>query len=156
MSKSFDLAVVIDDDPDIVFAARLALRGLFVEVLGFTVAERAFALIRERSPDVILLDADCAREVPGDARGANRLALILDHDPDAVVVLTTAHPWIGIAAETMRCGATDFVVKPWSNDRLQATAATAARLRVSRRATAAEKARVAMLRRPIARRAASS
>ena len=148
MSKSFELAVVIDDDQDILLAARLTLQGLFGEVLCFTAPEGAMSAIEARSPDVILLDANFARGATDASEGFHWLERILGLDPEAVVVLITAHAGVGIAVETMKRGATDFVSKPWSNDRLLATVATAARLRVSRRATDVEKAKVATLSQP--------
>jgi DNA-binding NtrC family response regulator len=57
----FDLCVVIDDDDDILTAARLLLRRLFASVEGFRSPEAALPLIRERRPDVVLLDANFAR-----------------------------------------------------------------------------------------------
>ena len=148
MSKSFDLAVVVDDDQDILLAARLTLQSLFAEVLCFTDPGQALAAIQARSPEVILLDANFRRGATDAAEGFHWLDRILALDPEAVVVLITAHAGVGIAVETMKRGATDFVSKPWSNDRLLATVATAARLRVSRRATDVEKAKVLALTHP--------
>ncbi|MEO7690582.1 MAG: sigma-54 dependent transcriptional regulator, partial [Sphingomonas sp.] len=59
-----------------------------------------------------------------------------------IVVMITAHAGVNVAVEAMKRGATDFVSKPWSNERLLATVRTAASLRRSRRAVAVEKARV--------------
>src|SRR4051794_22222109 len=109
LSKSFDVAVVVDDDQDILLAARLTLQGLFAEVLCFTAPEEAIAAIEARSPDVILLDANFARGATDAAEGFQWLERILRIDPEAVVVLITAHAGVGIAVETMKRGATDFV-----------------------------------------------
>ena len=148
MSKSFDLAIIVDDDPDILLAARLTLRSLFAEILCFTAPDEALSAIDARAPDVILLDANFARGATDAAEGFHWLERILAADPDAVVVLITAHAGVGIAVETMKRGATDFVSKPWSNDRLLGTISTAAQLRVSRRATAVERAKVAAISHP--------
>ena len=59
--RQFDLAIIVDDDQDILLAARLTLQGLFAETLCFTDPEAALAAIAARSPDVILLDANFAR-----------------------------------------------------------------------------------------------
>lgn len=140
-SKPFDLCVVIDDDADILLAARLLLRQLFDEVLTATDPAEAFAATSARTPDAILLDANFARGATDAAEGFEWLGQFLERDPEAVVVMITAHGGVQIAIEAMKRGATDFVTKPWSNERLLATVRTAASLRQSRRAVSTEKSR---------------
>jgi DNA-binding NtrC family response regulator len=138
---AFDLCVVIDDDADILLAARLLLRELFAEVVTTPSPAQALEVIATRSPDAILLDANFMRGATDGREGFLWLGRILEKDPEAVVVLITAHGGVQIAVEAMKQGATDFVSKPWNNDRLLATVRTAASLRNSRRATGLEKAR---------------
>jgi len=138
---AFDLCVVIDDDADILLAARLLLRELFAEVVTTPSPARAMEVIAERSPDAILLDANFMRGATDGREGFLWLGRILEKDPDAVVVLITAHGGVQIAVEAMKQGATDFVSKPWNNERLLATVRTAAALRRQRRATDVEKAK---------------
>jgi DNA-binding NtrC family response regulator len=138
---AFDLCVVIDDDADILLAARLLLRELFAEVVTTPSPSQALEVIAGRSPDAILLDANFMRGATDGREGFLWLGRILEKDPDAVVVLITAHGGVQIAVEAMKQGATDFVSKPWNNERLLATVRTAAALRASRRATGIEKAK---------------
>jgi len=138
---AFDLCVVIDDDADILLAARLLLRELFAEVVTTPSPSQALEVIAARSPDAILLDANFMRGATDGREGFLWLGRILEKDPDAVVVLITAHGGVQIAVEAMKQGATDFVSKPWNNERLLATVRTAAALRASRRETGIEKAR---------------
>jgi DNA-binding NtrC family response regulator len=138
---AFDLCVVVDDDADILLAARLLLRTLFAEVVTTPSPAEALDVIARRSPDVILLDANFMRGATDGREGFLWLGRILARDPDAVVVLITAHGGVQIAVEAMKQGATDFVSKPWNNERLLATVRTAAALRNSRRATGLEKAK---------------
>jgi DNA-binding NtrC family response regulator len=98
-------------------------------------------VIAERSPDAILLDANFMRGATDGREGFLWLGRILEKDPDAVVVLITAHGGVQIAVEAMKQGATDFISKPWNNERLLATVRTAAALRAQRRATGVERAR---------------
>src|SRR3954469_10208688 len=136
---AFDLCVVIDDDADILLAARLLLRELFAEVVTTPSPAQAMEVIAERSPDAILLDANFMRGATDGREGFLWLGRILEKDRDAVVVLITAHGGVQIAVEAMKRGATDFVTKPWSNERLLATVRTAASLHAQRRATGREK-----------------
>ena len=66
------------------------------------------------------------------AEGLARLAEVLAIDPQAVVVLVTAHSDVELAVEAMKKGAADFVTKPWENERLLATLLAALNLRRSR------------------------
>lgn len=140
--KPFDLALIVDDDPDILLAARLLLRDLFAEVIVAEQPDAALAQTAGRNPDVILLDANFARGATNAAEGFEALARFIERDPEAVVVMITAHGGVQIAVEAMKRGATDFVSKPWSNERLLATVRTAASLRQSRNAVTTERQKV--------------
>jgi len=131
-SKRFVRCIVIDDDPDILLSARLLLRDLFADVAAFQAPAEAMASLKASPPDVVLLDANFGRGATNAAEGFHWLGEILAADPQAVVVMITAHAGVQVAVEAMKRGATDFVSKPWSNDRLLATVRTAAALRNSR------------------------
>jgi DNA-binding NtrC family response regulator len=138
----FDLCVVVDDDDDILLAARLLLKALFADVLTARSPEEAVAEMGSRVPDVVLLDANFARGATDAREGLAWLDKLLAIDPEMVVVMITAHAGVQVAVEAMKHGATDFVSKPWSNERLLATVRTAATLRRSRGAVATERAKV--------------
>ena len=138
----YDLCIVVDDDEDILLATRLLLRRLFKEVQVFRAGEEALAAISQRTADVVLLDANFARGATDAREGIALLDRLVAVDPDIVVVMITAHAGIHVAVEAMKHGATDFVSKPWSNERLLATVRTAAALRQSRRAVDTERAKV--------------
>ncbi len=128
----YSRCIVIDDDPDILLSARLLLRELFAEIEPYQSPAEAMDSIRRSPPDVILLDANFGRGATNAAEGFHWLGEFLAADPDAVVVMITAHAGISVAVEAMKRGATDFVSKPWSNERLLTTVRTAAALRNSR------------------------
>jgi len=133
-TPEFDLCIIVDDDEDILVAARLALRGLFRELITVSAPERAIAATAGRQPDVILLDANFARGATDAREGLALLDRLLANDPEAIVVMITAHAGVNVAVEAMKRGATDFVSKPWENERLVQTVRTAAALRRSRAA----------------------
>ncbi|WP_243450947.1 sigma-54 dependent transcriptional regulator [Sphingosinicella sp. CPCC 101087] len=149
-SKRFGRCIIIDDDPDILLSARLLLRDMFREVADFRSPEAALAAMEPELPDVILLDANFGRGATDAAEGFHWLAEILKRDPQAVVVMITAHAGVQIAVEAMKRGATDFVSKPWSNERLLATVRTAAALRTSREEASTERKRAAAVSAPAA------
>jgi DNA-binding NtrC family response regulator len=148
--KAFERCLVVDDDPDILLSARLLLRDLFAEVATFQEPDAALAAMDEGAPDVILLDANFGRGATNAAEGFHWLGEILKRDPEAVVVMITAHGGVQTAVEAMKRGATDFVSKPWSNERLLATVRTAASLRNSREEAVTERRRAAAIAAPTA------
>jgi DNA-binding NtrC family response regulator len=131
-------------------SARLLLRDLFEEVATFQTPDEAMAAMDGDASDVVLLDANFGRGATNAAEGFHWLGEILAKDPQAVVVMITAHGGVNIAVEAMKRGATDFVSKPWSNERLLATVRTAASLRKSRQAVATERKRAAAISAPAA------
>lgn len=138
---SFERCIVIDDDLDVLLSARLLMQDMFKVVDEFQSPAEAIASIAENPPDVILLDANFGRGETNSAEGLQFLSEILKVDAEAVVVMITAHGGLNVAVEAMKRGATDFVTKPWSNERLLATVRTAAALRQSREAVSTERQR---------------
>jgi DNA-binding NtrC family response regulator len=132
MSAPFELAVVVDDDPDIALAARLALRDLFACVTTLPSPDGLEALLSKEAPDVILLDLNFERGATDGREGLAYLDRIMAADGDAAVVIITAHGAVSTAVEAIKRGASDFVAKPWSNERLAATVRSAAALRRSK------------------------
>ena len=137
----FDRCIVIDDDQDVLLSARLLLRDMFGAIDTFQAPSDGLAAIAEQAPDVILLDANFGRGETNSSEGLQWLTQILEVDPEAVVVMITAHGGVKIAVEAMKRGATDFVTKPWSNERLLATVRTAASLHRSRQVASTERKR---------------
>ena len=132
MSAQFNLAVVVDDDPDIGLAARLALRDLFERVETLDSPAALIPLLKAETPDAILLDLNFERSATDGREGLDTLGRIMEQDPDAAVVIITAHGAVSVAVEAIKRGASDFVAKPWSNERLAATVRSAAALRSSK------------------------
>jgi DNA-binding NtrC family response regulator len=145
VAEAFDLAVVVDDDPDIALAARLALRDMFDRVETLSSPAELLRLLERESPDVILLDLNFQRAATDGREGLDYLGRIMAQDPDAAVVIITAHGAVSIAVEALKSGASDFVAKPWSNERLAATVRSAAVLRRSRLDTRIERGRASEL-----------
>ncbi len=149
-ARRFGRCIIIDDDEDILMSARLLLRDMFREVVTFQSPESAMNAMDEELPDIILLDANFGRGATNAAEGFHWLSEILKRDPEAVVLMITAHAGISVAVEAMKRGATDFVSKPWSNERLLATVRTAAALRASRVQVETERKRSAAIAAPAA------
>lgn len=124
--------LVVDDDPDVLTAARLLLRQHFDKVLTAEDPQEIEALMAAQRIDVFLVDMNFAIGRNSGAEGLKWLDHITAIDADAVVVLMTAFGDLNTAVQAMREGAADFVLKPWQNDKLVATLTVAAKLRQSR------------------------
>ena len=124
--------LIIDDEPDVLTAARLLLKRHFSMVRTEQDPSLLPGFVREGAFDVLLLDMNFAVGAGSGTEGLKWLGEVLALDSDAVVVLITAHGDVELAVQAMKQGATDFIVKPWENNRLIATLSAAANLRRSR------------------------
>ena len=118
--------LIVDDDPDVLLAARLLLKRHFDQVDIEKNPERLPFLITNGQYDAVLLDMNypesrSTRDVNSGKEGFDWLDRILDIDPDLKVVLFTAYGDIEMAVRAIKSGATDFVLKPWENEKLVAT-----------------------------------
>ena len=123
----------IDDDPDVLTSVRLLLGRHEMEVLSASSPAEGLRLLPAVQVDAVLLDLNFSRGATSGEEGLRGLIDIRAQDSDAVVVVVTGHSGISIAVAAMRAGASDFVIKPWSNDRLVATVRSAVELRRTRR-----------------------
>ena len=127
--------LIVDDEEDILLAARLLLKRHFAYVQTLRDPSLLPDLVRKGAFDVLLLDMNFAPGADDGAEGLKRLSEVLMLDPQAVVVLVTAHSGVELAVQAMKQGAADFVTKPWENERLLATLLAAVNLRRSRMET---------------------
>jgi two-component system, NtrC family, response regulator HydG len=128
--------LIVDDDQDILDAARLLLKEHFTSVQTLSDPSQLPALVRGNAFDVLLLDMNFRPGADEGTEGLRLLSEILAIDPGAVVVLVTAHSDVELAVEAMKKGGADFVTKPWQNERLLATLRSASELRRSRQEAA--------------------
>ena len=131
MSKTGHI-LIVDDDLDILTAGRLLLRRQFRSVTTCSNPEQVPELLATNDIDVVLLDMNFGPGESSGTQGLHWLRTILEIDPEAVVVMITAHGNVHTAVEAMKHGATDFVAKPWQNEKVVATISAALKLRESR------------------------
>ncbi len=124
--------LVVDDEEDILLAARLLLKRHFASVDTLSDPAAVPERVRRNDFDVLLLDMNFASGAQEGKEGLEVLAEVLRLDPQAVVVLITAHADVALAVDAMKRGAADFVTKPWENERLLATLLAACNLRRAR------------------------
>ncbi|TDI74461.1 MAG: sigma-54-dependent Fis family transcriptional regulator [Bacteroidetes bacterium] len=124
--------LIVDDDVDVLQAARLLLKRHARLVHTEKRPAQIPALLQNQQYDVILLDMNFTRDVSSGREGFFWLDKILEIEPSAVVVLITAFGDVEMAVRGIKAGATDFVLKPWQNEKLIATLMSALSLKESK------------------------
>lgn len=124
--------LVVDDDQDILISAQLLLKRQFKTVSCLTNPVDLFAFLSTHVVDVVLLDMNFTLGDNTGEDGFYWLAQLQQHFPQVVVVLMTAYAGVDLAVRGIKAGATDFVIKPWSNEKLIATLNAAFELAQSR------------------------
>ncbi len=124
--------LVVDDDPDVLKAAAMALQapGRAVATLPGPEGMDAEAGML----DAVLLDMNFAVGARSGSEGFEGLARLQAADPALSVVLMTTYGGVTLAVEALKRGAVDFVLKPWRNEALVQTMAAAAAMTADRRA----------------------
>jgi DNA-binding NtrC family response regulator len=124
--------LIVDDNEDILFALRLLLKPTAEKVETISNPEKIPSLLADNEWDVILLDMNFTKDAISGQEGYNWLKKILSIDPNAVVVFITAYGDAEKAVRAIKEGATDFVLKPWQNEKILATINSAIKLRRSK------------------------
>jgi len=124
--------LIVDDNEDLLKAAKMYLKRHVAQVDIEKNPEAIPSLMGNEDYDVILLDMNFTKDVSSGSEGYYWLERILSIDPSAVVVLITAYGDVQMAVKAIKAGATDFVLKPWENEKLLATIYSSMRLRESR------------------------
>ena len=132
MPKNPGNILVVDDNEDLLLAARLFLKQHFSMVHTEQDPEKIPTSLKNENYDVILLDMNFTMDATSGVEGFLWLEKILQIDPSAVVILITAYGDVEIAVRAVKAGATDFVLKPWQNEKLLATISSALNLRYSK------------------------
>lgn len=113
--------LAVDDDPLLLHTISMVLEEPFGEIHTLEHPSLAIDLLDSTDVKVILLDLNFAI---GDSDGAEGLAWIKkikDTRPHVSIIVLTAHGFLDIAVQSLKQGATDFLEKPFSNEKLVAT-----------------------------------
>lgn len=124
---------MVDDDEDVLWALKMLLKRQGWEVSTEQDPRRIPFLVSQHAFDLILLDMNFREDTTSGKEGFEWLAKILEIDPQAVVIMITAYGDVDTAVQALKSGATDFVLKPWENEKLIATLQAALKLRDSYR-----------------------
>lgn len=125
MGKSGTI-IIVDDNKGVLTAVQILLKSYFSKVVTLSSPVTLTSVIREEMPEVILLDMNFTSGINTGNEGLFWLQEIKKVRPGLPVVLFTAYADIELAIRGIKEGATDFIVKPWDNQKLVATLQTAA------------------------------
>ena len=109
--------LVIDDDQDVLTAVRLLLKTEVKNVVTEKNPQNLRWLLKD-AYDVILLDMNFTSSINTGNEGLFWLKEIRKIKSDVSVIMITAYGDIDLAVRSLKEGATDFVIKPWHNERL--------------------------------------
>lgn len=117
MPKGF--IVVVDDDPD----TREMLRFFFTkkdyEVTCVENSEKVFAMIKERKPNLVLLDINMSG-----MNGLSSLKKLKEIDENLGVITISGNSDMDVAKEAMNLGASDYITKPFNMEYLELSVVT--------------------------------
>jgi DNA-binding NtrC family response regulator len=110
--------LIADDQPDVLLALRLLLKGEGFELETATSPGAILNAVENRDFDAVLMDLNYARDTTSGQEGLDLLCRIQTLDSTLPVIVMTAWGSVQLAVEAMRRGARDFIQKPWENARL--------------------------------------
>jgi len=116
--------LVVDDDVSVTASLTLLLKQSGFRAVTAADPAAAIEALRREAIDLVVQDMNFSRSTTGE-EGLALLREIRRAQPTLPVILITAWGSIGLAVEGMKAGASDFVTKPWDNERLVETLKTA-------------------------------
>jgi DNA-binding NtrC family response regulator len=121
MKKTQANILVIDDQDDILFSAKMLLKKHFETIYTLNNPKNVIQLLADNTIDVVLLDMNYRIGFEDGREGLYLLKEIKKLSPKTIVVLMTAFGKVETAVEGLKSGAFDYVLKPWDNDKLLET-----------------------------------
>jgi sigma-B regulation protein RsbU (phosphoserine phosphatase) len=113
--------LIADDQPDLLDALRLLLKGEGIHMEAVTSPDAALAAVESRAFDLLLMDLNYTGDTTSGREGIDLLSRVRTLDSTLPVVVMTGWGSVDLAVEAMRRGVRDFVQKPWDNAQLLAT-----------------------------------
>ncbi len=117
--------LIIDDDEDVLLAAKLYLKQYVKRIDISSEPQKTIQNLKSDFYQIIFLDMNYTRNLTSGDEGFHYLEEIKKIDPSIEVILITAYGDVELAVKAIKEGATDFILKPWQNEKLLATVITA-------------------------------
>ena len=110
--------LVADDQPDVLEALRILLKGAGYQIDAVTSPAGIFNALEKKDYALLMMDLNYTRDTTSGQEGLEVIPKLQEVDNTLPIVVMTAWATIDLAVEAMKRGARDFVPKPWDNDRL--------------------------------------
>jgi DNA-binding NtrC family response regulator len=118
MRKKQAQILVVDDQEEILFSAKMILKKHFETIFTTNSPKKIISLLSENDINVVLLDMNYRIGFEDGREGIHWLKEIKTLSPQTIVILMTAFGKIETAVEGIKIGAFDYVLKPWHNEKL--------------------------------------
>src|SRR2546421_3198319 len=112
--------LIADDQPDVLEALRILLKGAGHQTDAVTSLSGIFNALEKRDYALLMMDLNYTRDTTSGQEGLEVIPKLQEIDSTLPIVVMTAWASIDLAVEAMKRGARDFVPKPWDNERLLA------------------------------------
>ena len=116
--------LIADDQPDVLEALRILLKGEGYQTDAVTSLAGIFTALDKRDYALLMMDLNYTRDTTSGQEGLEVIPRIQALDNTLPIVVMTAWATIDLAVEAMKRGARDFVPKPWDNNRVLAIVRT--------------------------------
>src|SRR5438128_2464805 len=113
--------LVVDDQPAVCAALEILFDLSGMETLTARTPDEALALVRSEDIGVVVQDMNFRRDETSGEEGEALLRAIRALDPELPVLLMTAFQSLEAAVRLVKSGASDYIAKPWNDDKLVAT-----------------------------------
>jgi len=124
--------LIVDDNKSILSALEILLTPVFGEITSISNPNQIPSELKKREYNLVVLDMNFNAGVNTGNEGIFWLNKIKETNPEISVVMITAYGDIETAVRALKAGASDFVLKPWDNEKLLATLKLALQLNLSR------------------------
>ena len=117
-TRALSRILIADDQRDVLGALQLLLKGEAFAVETAASPAAVLAALGKSAFDALLIDLNYTRDTTSGQEGLDLLKAVRQLEPELPVIVMTAWSTVDVAVAAMREGASDFIEKPWDNQRL--------------------------------------
>jgi DNA-binding NtrC family response regulator len=124
--------LIVDDNKSILSTLEILLSPEFQTVATLSNPNQIPTELRKMDYNLVILDMNFQAGINSGNEGIYWLGRIKETNPEISVVMITAYGDIDMAVKALKAGASDFILKPWDNEKLLATLKLAVQLNLSK------------------------
>jgi len=128
-----DNILIIDDNKGILSALEILLTPEFQQVTLLSNPNQILNELSRKDYSLVILDMNFKAGINTGNEGFYWLRKITEFRPEISVVMITAYGDVEMAVKALKSGASDFILKPWDNEKMLATLKLAIQLNASKK-----------------------